>query len=313
MEMIKDEPLRGITFYIMATIIFTVADTIAKTLTCCLPAVQITWMRYIVFTGFALMMTWRRSGPAFHVHSPRLQLARGLCLAASSILFILGIRDIGLAEAATIGFLGPIMVTVLSIPLLGEVVGLRRWAAVAAGMLGVLIVLRPGTGTFQPEGLYRVGSAMFWAIGLILTRKMAGTDRAETTMFWSALTGLIVLSAAIPFSIVMPSPRELWLALAQSVLSSAGQWLVIQSLRYTPASILAAFSYTQLLWSTIAGFLVFSVLPDRWTWLGAAIIIASGVYTAHRERVRALDGSSDATPEDCDGRKGKDDTGAVRQ
>ena len=283
----RDEPLRGIGLYLLSGIVFIIADTIAKLLTTSLPAVQITWMRYIVFTLFALMMTWRRAGPAFRVSNPRLQLARGLCLAASSTLFILGIKDIGLAEAATIGFLGPIIVTVLSVPLLGEVVGIRRWAAVGAGLIGVLIVLRPGTGAFQPEALYRVASAFFWSLGLILTRKMAATDRAETTMFFSALTGLIVLSAIIPFHFVVPSGTQLWMALAQSVLSSTGQWLVMQSLRYTAASTLAMFSYAQLLWSTIAGFLVFAVLPDQWTILGAAIIIASGVYTAHRERVRA--------------------------
>lgn len=283
----KDDPLRGIAFFLASSIVFCIADTIAKSLSTSLPIVQITWMRYVVFTLFALALTWRRAGPSFRVHNRKMQLGRGLCLVCSSTLFILGIRDIGLAEAATIGFLGPIMVTILSIPLLGEVVGLRRWMALVAGMLGVLIVLRPGAGTFQPEGLYRVGSAMFWAVGLILTRKMAGTDRAETTMFWSALTGLVVLTAIIPFQFVLPTGRQLLLALAQSVLSSCGQWMVMQSLRYTPASTLAPFSYSQLIWSTIAGFVVFAALPDRWTMLGAGIIIASGLYTAHRERIHA--------------------------
>ncbi len=285
--MTKDDPIRGIVFYLVASVVFCVADTIAKSLSTSLPIVQITWMRYVVFTLFALTLTWRRSGPAFQVHNRYMQLGRGLCLVCSSTLFILGIRDIGLAEAATIGFLGPIMVTLLSIPLLGEVVGIRRWMALLAGMVGVLIVLRPGAGTFQPEGLYRVGSAMFWAVGLILTRKMAGTDRAETTMFWSALIGLIALTAMIPFVFAMPSPRQLVMALAQSILSSAGQWMVMQSLRFTPASTLAPFSYTQLIWSTIAGFLVFSAFPDEWTILGAMIIIGSGLYTAHRERLHA--------------------------
>ena len=283
----KDEPLRGIGLFLASSIIFCVADTIAKSLSTDLPIVQITWMRYVVFTLFALMLTWRRSGPAFRVHNRKMQLGRGLCLVCSSTLFILGIRDVGLAEAATIGFIGPILVTILSVPLLGEVVGWRRWMALLAGMLGVIIVMRPGTGAFQPEALYRVGSAMFWAVGLILTRKMAGTDRAETTMFWSALIGLVVLTAIIPFQIVLPNGKQLLLALGQSVLSSCGQWLVMQSLRYTPASTLAPFSYSQLIWSTIAGFVVFSAFPDEWTLAGAAIIIASGLYTAHRERLHA--------------------------
>ncbi len=285
--MIKDDPLRGIGLYLIASIIFCVADAIAKSLSTDLPFVQITWMRYVVFTLFALVLTWRRSGPAFRVHSKKMQLGRGMCLVCSSTLFILGIRDIGLAEAATIGFLGPIMVTILSIPLLGEVVVIRRWLALLAGMAGVVIVMRPGSGAFQPQALYRVASAMFWAVGLILTRKMASTDRAETTMFWSALIGMLVLTGVIPFQFVLPSGRQLWLALGQSVLSSAGQWLVIQSLRYTPASTLAPFSYSQLIWSTVAGFVVFAALPDAWTWLGAGIIVASGLYSAHRENLHA--------------------------
>lgn len=285
--MIKDEPLRGIGLFLISSIVFCIADTIAKWLSTDLPIVQITWMRYVVFTLFALILTWRRSGPAFRVHNRTMQLGRGLRLVCSSTLFILGIRDVGLAEAATIGFIGPILVTILSVPLLGEVVGWRRWMALLVGMAGVLIVLRPGTGAFQPEALYRVGSAMFWAVGLILTRKMAGTDRAETTMFWSALIGLVVLTAIIPFQIVMPTGSQLLLALGQSVLSSCGQWLVMQSLRYTPASTLAPFSYSQLIWSTIAGFVVFSAFPYEWTLIGAAIIVASGLYTAHRERLHA--------------------------
>ena len=106
-------------------------------------------------------------------------------------------------------------------------------------------------------------------------------------MFWSALIGLVVLTAIIPFQIVLPNGKQLLLALGQSVLSSCGQWLVMQSLRYTPASTLAPFSYSQLIWSTIAGFVVFSAFPDEWTLAGAAIIIASGLYTAHRERLHA--------------------------
>ena len=125
----------------------------------------------------AFLLTTQISGASFHVRAPLLQVARGLCLVCSSLLFILGIRDVGLAEATTIGFIGPILVTFLSIPLLGERVDPRRWLALAAGMLGVVIALRPGSGTFQPEGLYRVASAMFWALGTILDRTTAAASK----------------------------------------------------------------------------------------------------------------------------------------
>jgi len=281
-----DQPLRGIWLGLLASIVFCAADTIAKRLAGELAIVQITWTRYVVFAFMAFLLTTRIRGASFYVHAPRSQVARGLCLVCSSLLFVLGIRDVGLAEATTIGFIGPILVTCLSIPLLGEHVDARRWIALAGGMLGVLVVLRPGTGTFHPEGLYRVASALFWAMGVILTRRMSTTERPETTMFWSAVSGLMVLSMIIPFHFVTPTALQLWLSVAQGVLSSLGQWLVILSLRHAPVSTLAPYSYVQLLWMTIAGFLFFGVFPDEWTWLGAAIIVASGLYSAWREQRR---------------------------
>jgi drug/metabolite transporter (DMT)-like permease len=115
---------------------------------------------------------------------------------------------------------------------------------------------------------------------------MTATERAETTMFWSAVSGLVVLTVIIPFHFVRPTWLQLGLSVGQGVLSSLGQWLVILSLRFTPVSTLAPYSYTQLLWTTIAGFLVFGVWPDEWTLVGASIIVASGLYTAQRERRR---------------------------
>ena len=181
-----------------------------------------------------------------------------------SLRFVLGIRDVGQAEATTIGFIGPILVTFLSIPLLGGTVDARRWCALAAGMLGVLVVLRPGARAFHPEGLYRVASALFW----------------------SAITGLVVLTAVIPFHFVAPTAMQLTMSVAQGVFSSVRQWLVILSLRFTPVSTLAPYSYMSLLWMTGAGFLVFGVFPELWTLVGAGVIVASGLYSANRERRR---------------------------
>jgi drug/metabolite transporter (DMT)-like permease len=281
-----NEPLRGIGLNLMAGIVFCAADTIAKNLAGEVAIVQITWTRYVVFALMALLLTTRIRGASFFVHQPKLQVARGLCLVCSSLLFVLGIRDVGLAEATTIGFIGPILVTFLSIPLLGERVDASRWIALAGGMLGVLVVLRPGSGAFHPEGLYRVASALFWSVGVILTRRMTATERAETTMFWSAVSGLVALSVIIPFQFVPPTAMQLGLSIGQGVLSSLGQWLVILALRFTPVSTLAPYSYMQLLWMTIAGFLVFGVLPDGWTLVGAAIIAGSGIFIAQRERRR---------------------------
>ena len=282
-----DDPLRGIALFLAATTLFAVADTIAKYLTAELPIVQINWMRYLIFAGMALLLSTRSAGPTFRVQRPRLQLLRGVCVVSSSVLFIFGIREMPLAEAASIGFVAPLLITVLSIPLLGEVVGIRRWAAVVVGLIGVLVVIRPGTSAFQPAALLVVASASCWSLGLVLTRKMSGSERAATTLLWSACTGLVLLSVLLPFNFKMPTPAQMGLALVQGMLSSVGQWMVIQAHRMAPASTLAPIIYVQLIWSTIAGYIVFAALPDGWSMLGAAIIIASGLYTAHRERARA--------------------------
>jgi drug/metabolite transporter (DMT)-like permease len=213
-------------------------------------------------------------------------VARGLCVAISSILFVYGVRRMTMAQATTINFLSPILITILSVPLLGETVGPRRWAAVGAGLLGMLVVVRPGLGGFQPAALFGVGGAFCWALALIITRRIAISDAAETTVLWSAGIGATVLTAILPFEAVWPNRWQLALSLLLGVLASGGQWAVILAHRLAPASLLAPFFYTQLLWVTVLGFLVFGNLPDRWTLVGAGIIIASGLYTVHRERIR---------------------------
>ncbi len=288
---VQEDALRGIALSLSATALFSVADTIAKFLSTQLPIVEIAWIRYVIFVCVAASLAWRASpGDRMRmvaVRSWRMQVARGLCLVGSTLLFITGVRSMEMAQATAISFVSPLMITVLSIPLLGEVVGMRRWAAVAVGLIGVLVVVRPATGGFQPAALFGVASALCWSLGLIITRKMSGTERPATTLLWSAGVGTAVLSCLLPFHQVWPTLAQFGLTLVLGCLASAGQWLVVLAHRQAPASVLAPFSYIQLLWSALMGFLVFANVPDRWTLTGAAIIIASGLYTAHRERLRA--------------------------
>jgi drug/metabolite transporter (DMT)-like permease len=224
-------------------------------------------------------------GRSIRPRNPGLQITRGLCVVGSSVLFVYGVRQMTMAQATTISFLSPLLITILSIPLLQETVGPRRWAAVAAGMAGMLIVVRPGMGGFQPAALFGVASAFCWALALIITRKISNSDTPRTTVFWSAAIGTAFLTLMLPFQAILPTPRQFGLSLALGIIASAGQWLVILAHRFAPASLLAPFFYGQLLWVTGLGFLVFGNLPDQWTLTGAAIIITSGLYTAHRERV----------------------------
>jgi drug/metabolite transporter (DMT)-like permease len=285
----QDNPLRGIVLSSCACAVFAIADTTSKYLSASMPVIEIQWIRYVLFFAMAAILAAHAPGRPLRPRNPKLQLVRGLCVSASSVLFVYGIREMTMAQATTISFLSPLLITVLSIPLLHEFVGPRRWAAVVAGMIGMVIVVRPGSAGFQPAALFGVASSSCWALALIITRKIAASDPPQITIFWSALVGAVALTVLLPFDAIWPSWWQLSLCLMLGVASSAGQWLVVLAHRLAPASALAPISYTQLPWVTIGGYLVFGNLPDRWTLVGASIIIASGLYTAHRERVRGRD------------------------
>ena len=206
----------------------------------------------------------------------------------SSLFFISGLRFLPIAEASATGFVSPLFVTALSIVFLGESVGVRRWLATAVGLIGVLIILRPGSSAFHPAAFFPIVSALAWACTLIMTRMMSGKERAITTMTYSSIAGVCILSALVPFVWVAPSWHDILFGIFIGVASTAGQWIVVLAFRYADASVLAPFSYTQLLWVSILGFVIFGEMPDIWTVIGAVFIVASGLYTAHRERVRRL-------------------------
>jgi drug/metabolite transporter (DMT)-like permease len=150
----------------------------------------------------------------------------------------------------------------------------------------VLIILRPGSSAFHPAAFFPIVSALCWAATLIMTRMMSGSERAITTMAYSAITGLCILSALVPLVWVPPTLHDILFGILIGIASTAGQWIVVLAFRYADASVLAPFSYSQLLWVSILGFIIFGEVPDVWTVTGAAFIIASGLYTAHRERIR---------------------------
>ena len=282
-----DRPFKGIALIMASTVFLGASDVTAKYLSASLPSIEIAWIRFLVF---ALIMSpaMLPGFPLFALQTERrgLHLLRGAALLGSSLFFISGLRYLPIAEASATGFVAPLFVTALSIVFLGEKVGLRRWIATALGLLGVIIILRPGTSVFHPAAFFPLVSALAWACTLIMTRMMSGTERAITTMAYSSIAGVCILSALVPFVWVAPSWHDILFGIFIGVASTAGQWIVVLAFRYADASVLAPFSYTQLLWVSILGFLVFGEVPDIWTITGAAFIVASGLYTAHRERVR---------------------------
>jgi drug/metabolite transporter (DMT)-like permease len=278
--------LRGIALIVTSTVFLACSDALAKYLSLTLPSIEIAWIRFTVFFFIMVPVMVRHSPEVFRSTRPGLQVCRGLGLVASSLLFISGLRFLHIAEASATSFVSPLFVTALSIVLLGEKVGIRRWAATLVGLVGVMIVVRPGTSAFHLAAIFPILSALGWACTLTITRMISGKERAITTMAYSAITGLCVLSALVPLVWIAPSWRDLFFGVCIGIASTAGQWIVVLAFRYADASMLAPFSYCQLLWATILGFFVFGEIPDIWTFAGAAIIIGSGLYTAHRERLR---------------------------
>jgi drug/metabolite transporter (DMT)-like permease len=292
----SDRPFRGIVLMLASTIFLGTSDVTAKYLSATLPSIEIAWVRFLVF-AIIMIPGMLPGSPWYALQSDRkgLQVMRGVALLLSSLLFISGLRFLPIAEASATGFVSPLFVTALSIFFLGESVGLRRWLATAVGLTGVLIILRPGSSAFHPAAFFPLVSALAWAGTLIMTRMMSGQERSFTIMTYSSIVGVCLVSALVPMVWVTPSWHDVAFGVLIGVASTAGQWIVVLAFRYADASVLAPFSYTQLLWVSLLGFLVFGEVPDVWTVTGAAFIVASGLYTAHRERVRrsqllALDG-----------------------
>jgi drug/metabolite transporter (DMT)-like permease len=279
---------RALLLLASTTLLFATGDTIAKLAVATLHPIQLLFMRCVIVAGLtAPYVFWRLGSAGLRTDHLRLQVFRGLAVLGSSFLFISGLYYLPLAEASAINFVWPLLITVFSVLLLGEKVGIRRWAATMIGFLGMLLIIRPGTGAFQLAALYPLGAALLWSLAAVATRSISAHDRAETTIVWTSLVMLAGASLAAPFFWVAPTPREWLLMLGIGLISVAGHSILVFAYERATASFLAPFAYMQFAWATVLGYLVFATLPDRWIAAGSALIVLSGIYTAHRERIRA--------------------------
>jgi drug/metabolite transporter (DMT)-like permease len=210
-----------------------------------------------------------------------------MLLLAATTLFVNAIGQLPLATASAIGFASPFIVTALSVPVLRERVGLRRWTAVIIGFIGVLIIIRPGAGFTNWATLLVLASTSCYAVYQVLTRLIAPHDRAETGIVYAALVGTVAMSVLAPFDWRLPGAPLDWLLFGcLGFFGGFGHYFVIKAYRFGPAAVIAPFSYGELIGTTIIGYYAFGNFPDAWTWLGAAIIVACGAYIAYREGVR---------------------------
>lgn len=271
--------LTGILLMMTAMVFFTLLDATAKHLVQSLPPVVAVFGRYFVALGLSLAVILGKGGPELMVTNyPKLQVLRGLLLMASTALNFTAIVYLQLAQTAAIFFSIPLWVCALSVPILGEKVGMRRWIAVAIGFFGVLVIMRPGTGSFHWAMLLSVTASLCGAIYNIVTRKVGGRDRAETSLFYVGFVG--AAAAALPLPLVWKTPQGLeWLLLGwMGIAGTIGHFMLIQAHRLAPASALAPYMYTQIVWMIAVGYFIFGDVPDLWTLVGAAIVVASGLF-----------------------------------
>jgi drug/metabolite transporter (DMT)-like permease len=276
--------MQAILLLLGAMAILPLMDAIAKHLSHEMSLWQITWAR---FTFHVLWLT-----PAFLArHRLRelmparagLQLLRGLCLTASTFLFFAGVAYMPIADTLALSFVSPLSVTLLSPFLLGERVGFRRLSAVGVGLLGALVIIRPGLGVFQPAALFGISTGLVYAFYVIITRRLAGTAPALVTLAYTALLGLIGTSLIVPFFWVAPSLEQWGFMVALGAIAALGHYLVILAYERGEASMLSPFSYAEMIGAVTVGYVFFGDFPDRWTWVGIAILIGSGVYISIRE------------------------------
>lgn len=268
--------------------VFSTMDAQVKLTSERLAVETVLWSRY-AFHLLAMLLAAPIVGlkATFLPPQPQWLALRGLLLLGSTALFFIAISEIPLANAAAISFVTPLLTVALSVVVLKEHVGLRRWTAVGCGFLGVLVILRPGVTEIHPAYFLILVGTLCFACFTLITRRIGERREAPATLFYTALVGCIGASLILPFRGEMPAPGDWPILVVIGLLACLAELCLILGYRYAPASLLAPFQYVQMLWSTFYGFLLFGDLPDAWTVAGAAIIIGAGSYVVLREaRVR---------------------------
>lgn len=277
-------PGRGIVFMLLGAALLTVNDTVLKWLTGGYPTGQIMFMRGIFVVLPVALLVWRAGGLAvLKVNSRGAHALRAFCVLTGTFLFITGLSFLPLAEAIAITFAGPLFVTALAPPMLGEVVGWRRWSAVLVGFIGVLIITRPTGEAIQWAALLPLTASLTGALRDLITRKISTAESSHAMLVTSTAGVVLAGLVTAPFGWRPIAAFDLALMMASGILIGLAHFLLIECFRLAEAALVAPFKYSNLLWAILFGFIVWGDLPDSWTLTGAAIVVASGLYILRRE------------------------------
>ncbi|HQS10482.1 MAG: EamA family transporter [Rhizobiales bacterium 24-66-13] len=282
----RDSTLAGIGLMCLAVVCFALCDATAKWLSGHINVFMVVWARYVVQLVLALVLfnPWTVPG-LMRTRRPWLQLFRSALLFACTALNFCALQYLQLDQTVSIMFSTPFFVALFAGPMLGEWIGVRRWAAILVGFAGIILVARPGVGGIHPAALLMLAAAVCYSLYGITTRMLAATDASQTTLVYSSLVG--ALAASVPLFWMWETPREplvLGAMLELGAVVGAGHFLLILAHARAPAATLSPFIYTQIISMIILGWLLFGNLPNAWTLTGAAVVVSSGIYLLLQER-----------------------------
>lgn len=269
---------------VASVFVFSVMDALVKDLGSRYPTLQVMFFRSLfAFVPIMLLVLHRGSLRELRMQSPLGHLLRSLVGVGAMFCFFYAYSRMPLADVVAIGFAAPVFVVALSVPLLGEKVGPRRWAAVLVGFVGVMIMLRPGPELLNSIALVPLLGTLFFAVAMIVLRKLGRSETSASVAFTFTLSCTLVSGLALPFVWVAPDGLDLALLIAVGLLGGVGQILMTTAFKHADVAIVAPFEYTAMIWATLLGFVFWREVPGLNIWVGVAIVMASGLFILFRE------------------------------
>ena len=283
----------GIWLMVATTIVFAAQDALSRHLGGTYNVWMVVMVRFWFFAAFVIVMAARAPGglrAAVASRKPKTQLFRGILLALEICVMVTGFVLLGLVETHAVFATYPLLIAALSGPVLGEKVGWRRWVAIGIGFVGVLIILAPGSGVFSPAALVPLLAATMFALYGLLTRYVAWHDAASVSFFWTGIAGALVMTVAGIWHWQNMTPGDWGLMAALCCTAALSHWLLIRAYEVAEASAIQPFAYLQLVWASVLGLLIFGETLRSNVVIGAGVVVAAGLFTLWRQRVRASQG-----------------------
>lgn len=275
---------RGIAAIVSGVFLFSLADGFGKWFGMAgYHTTQIVFFRYLFGLAPVAIVIWYEGVSALKTQRPFAHVMRGMMMFCALSLFFRGLRDVPLAEGVAVAFSAPLFVTAMSVPMLGEKVGLQRWAAVLVGFVGMLVMLRPGSAAFHFDSLYILASAFCFALVMLFTRRFSRTETNASMYTFSTITAGLCTVPFLTVTWITPQDGHWWMFVMLGLIGGVASFFMIIAYRNAPAAVNAPFDYTALIWAAIVGWLVWQETPDSMVLLGALIVVAAGVFITYRE------------------------------